>query len=284
MVDGPVAKLNRAYEHLAELDGLIRAFASENYRVDANPDFWETGVSNGQIIIYAEATNEPPTEVWGPIVGDTVHGLRSALDQLAWTLSVDFDSVGPPPDPLPPGNRWRRISFPIRLTEPDWDAAASNALWAIDPNLLPLLKQKQPFGTGAGAPVKEPLAMLDELWSIDKHRHLHLVNATAELHEVPTVNPLPSSSYELPPLGTFEVVSRQPPGKLDGRTEVGRVRYVPAPGGILGMTIPQIHMDPRLLIHVAFEAGAPAYGMDVLQLLNDLAVAVESVLKACPTP
>lgn len=28
---------------------------------------------------------------------------------------------------------------------------------------------------------------------MDKHRHLHVVNATAELYEVPTVNPEPAN-------------------------------------------------------------------------------------------
>ena len=136
--------------------------------------------------------------------------------------------------------------------------------------------------TGRDAPDREPLAVLQELWNIDKHRHLHLVNATVELHDVLTVNPFEGANDPDGLMASleFEVVSKRGPGPLIDRTEIGRARLVRKPGGILGMTLPQMHMNPRVAIDVAFDQGYPAYGGRVLQTLSQIAEMVEAILAA----
>jgi len=136
--------------------------------------------------------------------------------------------------------------------------------------------------TGKNAHEREPLAVLQELWNIDKHRHLHLVNATVELHDVLTVNPFPGIDD---PQGLmtnleFEVVSKRTPGPLKGRTEIGRARLIHKPGGLLAMSLPQIHMNPRLVIDPAFDKGHPAYGGGVLHTLGQIGQTVEAIIAA----
>ena len=282
------AKITRAYEHLSALAVLITTFSAEAYTVEAQPDFWTepSPPANGDVVIWAEASKEPPSRIWGPIIGDIVHGFRSALDQLIWGLSVSYQAtrgIGPPPDPIPRGDPWRDVWFPVCTSDNAWnDRAVPNQLRFIEPSLIAQLKPLQPFMTGRDAPDREPLAVLQELWNIDKHRHLHLVNATVELHDVLTVNPFEGANDPDGLMASleFEVVSKRGPGPLIDRTEIGRARLVRKPGGILGMTLPQMHMNPRVAIDVAFDQGYPAYGGRVLQTLSQIAEMVEAILAA----
>jgi hypothetical protein len=147
-------------------------------------------------------------------------------------------------------------------------------LWAIDPAQVTIIERLQPFTTGQ-PPGRSPLAMLDELWNIDKHRHLHLVNATIELEDIVSVQPFPG----LPDV-EFEIVTRKAPGPLIGRTEVGRARLVRRPGGVIAMSLPQVHVSPRLALDIAFDPSAPTYGGRVLPTLRAIADAVQDVISA----
>lgn len=285
MLDDSHAKVARANENLSALGSLIAAFKSEAHRVHMEPEFWTEPVESwsADVIVWAEATSEPPSRYWGAIIGDIVHGFRSALDQLAWELSVSHQAakgVVPPAGRIPWGDPWRDIWFPICLTPNAWEGVASKHLWAMDPALVASLKPLQPFCTGKDAPEREPLAVLQELWNIDKHRHLHLVNATVELVDVVSVNPFP----DLPPDPLteleFKIVSQRGPGPLVGRAEVGRASFIRKPGGLVAVSHPHMHMEPDIAVDVAFEEGYPAYGGGVLHTLGQIRETVEAILYA----
>jgi hypothetical protein len=284
MDDDPRAKTDRADVHVSDLANRVVAFANKAYRVHMEQDFWSEPDPQGLVIIWAEADRDPPLLEWGPIIGDIVHGYRSALDQLVWGLSVDYQAtlgVAPPRGRIPYGNAWRKIGFPICLGSDAWKSAKTAQLWAIDPAHLAVLKGLQPFETGKNAPEREPLAVLQELWNIDKHRHLHLVNATVELTDVLTVNPFPDLAD---PHGLmdveFEIVSKRAPGPLEGRTEIGRARMVRKPGGLIAVNFPQMHMNPSMAIDPSFDQGYPAYGGRVLHTLSEIGKTVEAILAA----
>jgi hypothetical protein len=298
----PQAKLERADKHIRALARMILAFRKEAYRVEAQPAFWsEPGGSSGdEVIIFAQATEDPPSLKWGPLIGDIAHGLRSALDQVAWSLSVAYQATlgnAPPPDPIPPGDRWRSIAFPICRDAKNWGSAWGNKMWAADPALMAVLERFQPYFGGKNPPDREPLAVLDELWNIDKHRHLHLVNATITLRDVFSVEPFPSAGYI-----EFEVISKRAPGPLIGPTELGRARMVRRPDGTLtepvvpvyaspdssetilmpikAVSLPQVYMYPNLAVDVAFGQGAPAYGGSVLKTLRSIRKTVQNIVSA----
>jgi hypothetical protein len=142
--------------------------------------------------------------------------------------------------------------------------------------MLASLQGLQPYVTGPQAPNREPLAVLDELWNIDKHRHLHLVNATIELRDVISVEAIPGI-----PRIEFEIVSKRAPGPLKGPAEIGRARPVDRPGVQTPRTnLPQVFMYPDLAVDVAFDQGAPAYGGSVLKTLRSLSKTVGAIIDA----
>ncbi len=298
----PQAKINRADKHIRALARMILAFRKQAYRVEAQPAFWSEpiGSSPDEVIIFAQATEDPPSLKWGPLIGDIAHGLRSALDQVAWGLSVDYQATlgnHPPPYPIPRSSRWRDISFPLCRKSTEWPHHWERKLWAVDPALKAVLKPFQPFHGGENPADREPLAVLEELWNIDKHRHLHLVNATIELRDVFSVEPFPGAPYI-----EFEVISKRAPGPLVGPTEIGRARAIRQPDGTLSATtipvftspdssetvpmkpiavsLPQMHMNPDLAVDVAFDQGAPAYGGGVLKTLRRLRKTAQNIVSA----
>jgi len=46
------------------------------------------------------------------------------------------------------------------------------------------------------------------------------------------------------------------------------------------MSLPQIHMNPRLVIDPAFDQGHPAYGGGVLHTLGQIGQTVEALIAA----
>jgi hypothetical protein len=214
----PEAKLERADKHVRALARMIRTFKQDAYHVDAFPAFWIgepiTDANVHDLIIIAEATANPPSLLWGPIIGDIVHDLRSALDQVARGLSVAFQAAlgNKPPDPIPRRSPWRNIAFPVCRKSDDWAGLWGTKMWAADPALMAVLEKFQPYFDRKTAPDREPLAVLEELWNIDKHRHLHLVNATVELEDVIPVEPFPEAPHI-----DFEVISKRPTENLKAK-------------------------------------------------------------------
>ena len=281
-MDDPEAKLDRAHKHIRALARMILRFRHEAYTVRGQPAF---GVDPDpahrfDVVIFAEVRQEPPSLLWGPIIGDIIHGLRSALEQVAWGLSVEHQATlgnTPPPYPIPRNSRWRDISFPICRDGRHWEDVSNKKLWAIDPSIAASLKGFQPFNTGPQAPDREPLAVLEELWNIDKHRHLHLINATIELRKAVSIELFPGM-----PRVDFEVISQGPlGGPFVGPAEVGRARPVERPGVQTPRTnAPHMFMYPDLAVDVAFDQGAPAYGGSVLKTLRSLSKTVKTILAA----
>jgi hypothetical protein len=277
MVDNsdPLAKIARANEHIESLSRMITEFSNDAYSVDMQPDFWTEPCppADGSVIITVTERQRPPSTLWGPVIGDIVHGLRSALDQLIWALSVDYQPGGPPADPIPRNSPWRDIWFPVCLSPQHW-SDQQRKLWAVDPSYVAIIEAFQPFATGQQAPDREPLAVLQELWNIDKHRHLHLVNMTIELMDILSVEPFPGAPYV-----EFDVVSKRARGPLVGHAEIGRARLIPNKQ-VLAMTLPQMNMDPSIAVDIAFDQGAPAYGGAVLHTLREISQTTQAIVGA----
>ncbi|MGZ4282033.1 MAG: hypothetical protein ACXVQ4_08050 [Gaiellaceae bacterium] len=110
--------------HIGALKRGARAFVNGDpytFEIERNMDVipWE-------FALYATPIRNPKNNL-GSIVGDAVNNLRAALDNLVWELG-DLDRGPPPPDPIPRGNPWRRVSFPIVLDEtPNGEHSARRA-------------------------------------------------------------------------------------------------------------------------------------------------------------
>jgi hypothetical protein len=161
-LDGIRAKLDRADKHLNVLDDLIGSYFAENpYRIIGEEkmegEYWHYAT-------YLEVDRFPPDEVWGPIIGDAVHNLRSALDHLAWALALPEARATTP----------RRIEFPIFLDDPTENpeirGAFTKKLHCLRPEAQTVVDGAQPYKTGDS---HHPLWLLQALWNTDKHRTLH---------------------------------------------------------------------------------------------------------------
>jgi len=152
-------KLERAKQHLAELDHAITAFTKDQpFRVDATegPDP-KTGERRARIVIKRQ-----PPRLYAAIVGDVLHNLRAALDYLAWQMVV---ANGGTPD--------RDTGYPIRLTAKSFDESGLRALRGASGKAIAAVALHQPFK--APAPEKHALAVLHRLDIRDKHQLLHVV-------------------------------------------------------------------------------------------------------------
>ena len=159
---GIEAKLNRAKEHLDVLDDEIGAYLRDKpYRIvgeqHSEGNYWHHD-------IFLEVAAFPPDDIWGPLIGDAVHNLRSALDHLAWKVAL----------PEARSNTPRLIEFPIFLDDPAKDPEVRGALTAQLKRLRPeshaVIQGAQPYKTGDSL---HPLWLLQKLWNTDKHRTLH---------------------------------------------------------------------------------------------------------------
>jgi hypothetical protein len=119
-----------------------------------------------------------PTPEWGIIVGDAIHQLRAALDNLASQLVFDR---------LKDKSLWRKTAFPIFKS--DTELASSrvvckfrDALLPLHPDLWDAFVDAQPYKRQSAAPTQWPLWILSELDNIDKHRTIVVVGNVIAAH------------------------------------------------------------------------------------------------------
>src|SRR5262245_50276069 len=81
-LEGPKLKIERANTQITEIASLIKQFSeSQPY------EFFEAIGSNGNPCLKARIKTGPPAQI-SVVVGDVLHNLRSALDQLACALAI----------------------------------------------------------------------------------------------------------------------------------------------------------------------------------------------------
>jgi hypothetical protein len=147
-------KFQRACEHLKALDDAAELFSKEQ----GNPGFLGVGELNSQrtkYLLKIQQIPDPPTLQWGVIIGDAVHCLRSALDQLATALWTDKPTSA--------------TRFPICRTTREWVVDAPRMYWSVPSDYVAAFNRAQPYHRGDAANM-HPLAILNELWNLDKHR------------------------------------------------------------------------------------------------------------------
>jgi hypothetical protein len=273
-LSGCWAKIKRADMHLSFLHERVESLVVDggSYKLQTQYDS-----KTSEIVIYGEAFGGQHEHEWGAVIGDVVHNLRSALDHLVWQLTLANGHT--PPAVVPrkgPGSEWKGIRFPIYTSDPrkrypisgrriPWRYEPPDSLWGVRPTLRTDLQRLQPFNHGQDAP-KKPLAVLDELWNIDKHRHLHLALFFVGLHDCESKSPKLK----------FRIVEKKAPGPFQGSAELGRVEAVGGPYSNWIMV--QRNVQPILVFDIAFEQGPPAYGGRVTQTLESLHDTVAAIL------
>jgi hypothetical protein len=156
---GVVEKFNRSRAQLDELRGEIDAW----FGADPPP---YSSVGGFDFVAYEwverfHVHREPPLRL-GVILGDCLHNLRSALDHLAWQVTL-LDGGTPDGD----------TQFPIvSKSEVQFEKTADRRIPGLNARHRAMVKSAQPFHDGAGAS-SHPLSVLADLSNIDKHRVVH---------------------------------------------------------------------------------------------------------------
>lgn len=168
-LDGIYLKLTRARDQLQNLWTEIETFEEgEGYRIDIefNDDASEVRA------IWRQLRPIPP--MWGVLVGEIAHNLRSALGHLAYQMVIAETKAIPA--------RPKKLDFLIADDEKrfdDWGCSPRGRLAELSENSVALIKSLQPFATGEGR--KSPLWHLNELAGFDKHSTVVL--AAIALHQ-----------------------------------------------------------------------------------------------------
>jgi hypothetical protein len=152
-LSGVLLKLDRAETHIETLGEETRTFLKRNpkpfeVRTDKTPGH------NKSIhyILYAVVREDPPPELT-PIIGDVIHNLRAALEQLAHELS----------------GRKSGSQFPIFTDECRFKVIGKPMINGIKGKERTLIERVQPY-IASDPPRSDPLAMINELSNLDKHR------------------------------------------------------------------------------------------------------------------
>jgi hypothetical protein len=176
-------KLDRALTHIEALDKSIERWLNSGAYLLVE----ETDTETGDQLLVPKIT-KPPSDEWPLIIGDAIHNLRAALDQLVYALALREHQTTHPGQPLPEEIE-RRLQFPIiaisrdesRTVEEVYLDAANRQLQGVPIDAATRIQGLQPYH-GAN-PLIEPLNILNDLDIIDKHRRLHAVVIAPAIQE-----------------------------------------------------------------------------------------------------
>jgi hypothetical protein len=236
--------------------------------------------------VYLRIFKAPSLITWGVLIGDIVHNLRSALDQLAWELSINYQRSLPTPlVPLPikgrlRGGHWRRVQFQVSPTPYHWTENSKKSLRLIDQRLLPKFEDEQPYKLGRQYQ-RHWLWLLNELWNSDKHR---LVAITA-MYTAPKkfrLLPPPSGSMNTQQFAAeFDVTMPrfESAGRYRNGLKIGRFHAVRRNPRVNQPAV-DFNIEAIIEVGIKFKKVAPTYGEGVLNSLERLSAEVERVLNS----
>lgn len=181
-ITGSRLKVKRAGRHLNELERKVGAFLRRH------PDRFSSKLDKDDLryVIYDLPPVPAPPNTFGPIVGDIVHNLRSALDHIAWNLALrNLEGTDTTP--------YDRTAFPIldniRPQSIDW---FYRCVQDVLPDAIPIIEELQP-DHGSDTVQIHPLVILNGLWNGDKHR----VNTTIPARQYIPEFTGPDTGYRL---------------------------------------------------------------------------------------
>jgi hypothetical protein len=156
-LDSVIQKLYRAKHHYLELEEELRAYYTAEETVQIRPA--ERGFDVGNV-------GAVPAR-FGLIAGDILQCMRSSLDYLVWELVLANGEQ--------PGIQ---NAFPISWTVSNYKNEITNRkrLNGVDPGACALIDMLQPLCLPEAEREKSPLAVLDKLTNINKHRRVLLTN------------------------------------------------------------------------------------------------------------
>jgi hypothetical protein len=234
LVDSAYAKLDRAREHLAELQTAVDAFREQDLSSLLSTSVEDHPSDPSLAVVGIRMHMQAPMR-WSLIIGDILTNLRAALDHAVYGHASARQQLN--------SSQRRDLKYPIFTERRDWDGipdsvnqdgtirrglrGAYNELEPLlAPEVLTLIGQAQPFEAQIDPPEWHALAILNGLVNRDKHR---------AVHEIPiNIANLAVTETEL------EIISQEPAQLLpDGSIEAKAVLRRPArPPGAEPRNIP----------------------------------------------
>jgi hypothetical protein len=236
---GVKAKLARANEHMKTLDKQWGTFGeTETYTCESKegpePNHW-----NCYFI-------ERPVPIeFSVILGDVLHNLRSTLDHL---VGYFVERHG--------GTVERHHAFPIHDCETTYEglvnqrrrkrdgAGPLDGIPAGSPERA-LIQESQPYHRGDEAR-SHPLAVLNNMVNIDKHRAIHVVAAYPQATDALDLLAWPADAELIDHTSIW-----QPGEPLKGRTHIASLRFSDA------HPADEVGMKANLPLAIAFGEGPP---------------------------
>ncbi|MCZ6738179.1 MAG: hypothetical protein O7C01_00190 [Actinobacteria bacterium] len=167
-------KVERAHDHFVFLDQEVRRFQ------DREPyQFVHEIRADGAQHLFRLKLEEPVPPMWSVVLGETIHNLRSALDQAVYWLTIDNM-----------GTEFSKTGFPVftrrlRLGKESGFAEISRKypegipgsglymIRGVGSGPATFIERLQPYPQRRG-PLPKSLLALHEFWNQDKHRLVHL--------------------------------------------------------------------------------------------------------------
>lgn len=254
-LEGVFRKLDRAMEHLNALNRAAEGFFKEDFH-GVYELYGETDSHGTKHLFRVHLLKRLPLLEWGLIVGDAVHCLRSALDQLVWSFSDD-----------PDGN----TAFPIYELRKEWVTRAPVAMWGVPQSLIAAIDESQPYQRGnASDAAADPLAVLRTLSNTDKHRFIPVTALVPDSAEWNITGTIGMASY-----GTVKLKTGR---AFEDRAIVADMKFVPDDSGLE----PEVEMHGHISFRIAFgKTGVPQSiaGQPVTPAIAELGSAIDDVLK-----
>jgi hypothetical protein len=182
---GAWSKWRRAKRHLETLRDELGVAPGRPYGWSKRYRATQEAHRNGLEYRFYVDAEKIDSKDWPLLVGDCLFNLRSALDHLVFDLHVKAFG-GKVPDAIA-----ERSQFPILTTPPPWRSRSSDpAKWPEIGNLA--YKQRraitwlQPYNgrNDQYRNLRRDLGRIASFNNIDKHRHLHVLQASPHMAEV----------------------------------------------------------------------------------------------------
>jgi hypothetical protein len=172
-LDSVKQKFQRAKIHRDELHRELVSY------YESNPgNLFETPESTPEHRLYEFREKKPIPAHFGLICGDCLQCLRSSLDYLVWEL---VEAAGKPTH--------KQLMFPVSLIAKDYKSELTkrHRLDGVDPTAISIIDTLQPCVSDD--PERSPLAMLDALTNLNKHRRIILTSLAGTIETIPESSP-----------------------------------------------------------------------------------------------
>lgn len=161
-LDGVHLKLARAREHFKLVEAKVAGYIYDRpYSIVMKDD------PSGDKIPVVDITQEPPAEIVA-IFGDGLQNLRSALDHLAWQIVQLLGGT-----PIEGETRFPIFKRQVGGRKPYEGIKGAPTKGPLAEIVRARVDWHQPFNWDQ--PETHPLAILNDLANIDRHRYLHLI-------------------------------------------------------------------------------------------------------------